>query len=131
MNYLIFLLVIAMCSGLNEGCEVQNQLNPGSALKVNCSSNKIHVEGLHELKFNEKYNITVRELGMGNKIVWRCTLRHGDKVKSSQTIWRAYRGASQMRSGEKRSWIDRVDGIYLEKNDKAKGLEHHWIVAKQ
>ncbi|KAH0896409.1 hypothetical protein HID58_045977 [Brassica napus] len=32
-----------------------------------------------------------------------------------------------MRSGEKRSWIDRVDGIYLEKNDKAKRLEHHWI----
>ncbi|KAG5409033.1 hypothetical protein IGI04_005352 [Brassica rapa subsp. trilocularis] len=135
MNYLIFMLVIAMCSGLNEGCvwcnkntlEVQNQLTPGSILKVNCSSNRKHVEGLRELKFNEKYNIAVSELGIGRRIVWRCTLRHGDKVKSSQTIWRAYRGASQARSGEKRSWIARVDGIYLEKNGKAKGLEHHWI----
>ncbi|CAG7892272.1 unnamed protein product [Brassica rapa] len=125
-----------MCSGLNEGCvwcnkntlEVQNQLTPGSILKVNCSSNRKHVEGLRELKFNEKYNIAVSELGIGRRIVWRCTLRHGDKVKSSQTIWRAYRGASQARSGEKRSWIARVDGIYLEKNGKAKGLEHHWIL---
>ncbi|KAF8083812.1 hypothetical protein N665_0751s0027 [Sinapis alba] len=109
MNYLIFMLVIAMCFDLNVGCiwctsnilEVQNRLNP------------------------------VKELGVGNRIVWRCTLRHGDKVKSSVTIWRAYRGASQARNGEKRSWIARPDGIYLEKNNKVKGLEHHWIVTKQ
>lgn len=138
MNYLIFLLIIAMCSGLNEGCiwcnmntlEVQNQLNQGITLKVNCSSNRNHVEGLHELKFNEKYNISVQEFGMGRRIVWRCTLRFGDKVKSSQTIWRAYRGARESRCGEIRSWIAKVDGIYMEKNFKSEGLRYYWIVTK-
>ncbi|CAN7106652.1 unnamed protein product [Brassica rapa subsp. narinosa] len=44
MNYLIFVLAIAMCFGLNEGIvwvcpmntlEFQNKLNPCSILKVN------------------------------------------------------------------------------------------------
>ncbi|KAL0737446.1 hypothetical protein Bca4012_013656 [Brassica carinata] len=139
MNYFIFMLVIAMCFGLNEGgpecplntLEIQNQLNPDSILKVNCSSNTDLVEPLHEVKFNDKYRIPVREAGQVRRIVWRCLLRHGKKVENFLTIWRAYRGASSYRCGEKRSWIARVDGIYLEKNNKPKGLQHHWIVPKQ
>ncbi|KAF8117522.1 hypothetical protein N665_0009s0046 [Sinapis alba] len=138
MNYLIFMLVIAMCFGLNEGgtscalntLEIQNQLNHGSILKVNCSSNTNIIERLHEVKFNGKYQIPVREKGTAKRIVWRCLLRYGKKVENFITIWRAYRGANLYRCGEKRSWIAKVDGIYLEKNNKAKGLQHHWIVPK-
>ncbi|KAF8108168.1 hypothetical protein N665_0114s0058 [Sinapis alba] len=138
MNYLIFMLVIARCFGLNEGyacdlntLEFQNKLNPGSILKVNCSSNTNIIENLHELKVNDIYQIPVKEFGLGNRIVWRCLLRYGDKVENSQILWHAYRGASMYRCGEKRSWIARVDGIYLEKNNKANGLQHHWMIIKQ
>ncbi|KAF8116064.1 hypothetical protein N665_0023s0042 [Sinapis alba] len=111
--------------------EFQNKLNPSTILNVNCSSNKNEVEPLHEVKFNEKYQIFLRERGPGNRIVWRCLLRHGYKVKKSQIIWRAYRGAQDIRCAQKRSWIARVDGIYLESNFKTKGLQHHWIVNKK
>ncbi|KAF8117306.1 hypothetical protein N665_0011s0030 [Sinapis alba] len=152
MNYLIFMLAIAMCFGLNEGIvcnidnrhlpqcnvgclmntlEIQNKLNPNSILKVNCSSNKNEDDGLHEVKVNDKYQIFLRERGLGSRIVWRCLLRHGHKVENFQIIWRAYRGASGSRCGQKRSWIARVDGIYLEKDSKAKGLQYHWNVTKQ
>ncbi|CDY65453.1 BnaC09g53170D [Brassica napus] len=152
MNYLIFMLVIAMCFSLNKGIvcnidnyhlpqcrkgclmntlEFQNKLNPGSIFKVNCSSNKKEVEDLHEIKFNDKYQIFLKERGVGNIIVWRCLLRHGNKVENSQILWRAYRGAMRHRCGEKRSWISRLDGIYLEKNNKAKGFQHPWVVSKQ
>lgn len=150
MNYLIFMLAIAMCFGLNEGIvcnidnhhlpqcqvagclmntiEIQNKLNPGSILKVNFSSNKTKVDGLHEVKVNDKYQIFLRERGLGSRIVWRCLLRQGDKMENSQTIWRADR---RSRCGKKCSWIARVNGIYLEKNSKTEGLQHHWIVSKQ
>lgn len=95
--------------------EFQNKLNPGSIFKVNCSSNKKEVEDLHEIKFNDKYQFFLKERGVGNRIVWRCLLRHGIKVENSQILWRAYRGAMRHRCGEKRSWIARLDGIYLEK----------------
>ncbi|XP_018454105.2 S-protein homolog 14-like [Raphanus sativus] len=136
MNYLVFMLVIAMCFGLNEGCNVNtlellNQLSPGSILKVNCSSNRNHVEPLQEVKFNGKYRVSVFEKGLGERIVWRCLLRHGNKVENSQTIWRAYRGAREPRCGEIRSWIAKVDGIYMEKNLKSEGLRYHWIVTKK
>ncbi|KAL0737623.1 hypothetical protein Bca4012_013833 [Brassica carinata] len=139
MNYLIFMLVIAMRFGLNQGyygckpntLEFQNKLNPGSILKVNCSSNEGVVENLHELKVNDIYQIPVREFGPGNRIVWRCLLRHGQKVENFQILWRAYRGATLYRCGEIRSWIAKVDGIYLEKNNKTKGFQFYWIVAKQ
>nr|VDD38258.1 unnamed protein product [Brassica oleracea] len=127
-----------MCFGLNEGIsckpntlEFQNKLNPGTILKVNCSTNTNIIERLHEVKVNDIYQILVNEKISPKRIVWRCLLRHGEKVENSQIIWRAYRGARSFRCGEKRSWIARVDGIYLEKNNKAKGLQHHWIVPKQ
>ena len=123
------MLVIAMCFGLNEGqcysniLELQNQLKPNSILKFNCSANHGHVEPLHDVKFNEKYQIVVLERGLGDRIVWRCLLRHGNKMENSRTIWRAYRGASRPRCNEKRSWIARVDGIYMEKNTKPEGSD--------
>ncbi|CAN7015130.1 unnamed protein product [Brassica oleracea var. botrytis] len=72
MSYLIFMLLTAMCFGLNEGIvsgcvmntlEIQNKLNPGSILKVNCSSNKTKADGLREVKVNDKYQIFLRERG--------------------------------------------------------------------
>ncbi|CAH8323321.1 unnamed protein product [Eruca vesicaria subsp. sativa] len=152
MHFLIFTLVIAICFGLNEGIkcnidtrnipecqgssllntlEIQNKLSPGSILKVNCSSNKHEDDGLHEIKVNDKYQIFIRERGPGNRIVWRCTFRYGDKVEHSQIIWHAYRGAATTRTGQKRSWIARFDGIYLEKNNEIQGLKHRWIVTKK
>ncbi|RID60260.1 hypothetical protein BRARA_F03428 [Brassica rapa] len=138
MKYLIFVLVIAMCFGFNEGIsckpntlEFQNKLNPGSILKVNCSTNTNIIEPLHEVKVNGIYQILVNEKISPKRIVWRCLLRYGEKVENSLIMWRAYRGARSFRCGEKRSWIVRIDGIYLEKNNKAKGLQHHWIVPKQ
>lgn len=95
--------------------EIQNKLNPGNILKVNCSSNKKENDRLHEVKFNDKYQIFLRERRPGNRIVWRSLLRHGDKMENSQTIWRAYRRAMQSRCAQKCSWIAGVDGIYLEK----------------
>ncbi|CAH8323267.1 unnamed protein product [Eruca vesicaria subsp. sativa] len=136
MHFLIFTLVIAICFGLNEGAplwntlEIQNKLSSDSILKVNCSSNKDVDDGLHEIKVNDKYQIFIREKGAGNIIVWRCTFRYGDKVEHSQTIWHAYRGAATIRTGQKRSWIARFDGIYLEKNNEIQGFKHHWIVTK-
>ncbi|KAF8083616.1 hypothetical protein N665_0763s0014 [Sinapis alba] len=152
MNYLISILLMSMHFGLNEGIvcnidnrhlpqcrkgcllntlEFQNKLIPGSTLKVNCSSNKKEVEDLHEIKFNDKYQIFLKERGLGNRIVWRCLLQHGHKLKYSQILWRAYRGAMRHRCGEKRAWIARADGIYLEKNDETKGFQHPWFITKQ
>lgn len=147
------MLVIAMFFGLNESMvcnfdnrhlphcqrnkritntlEIQNKLSPDSILKVNCSSNKNEDDGFHEIKFNDKHQIFFQERGVGDRIVWRCTLRHGHKVEHSQTIWRAYRGAAECRYAQKRSWIAIVDGIYLERNNERKGLQHHWIVTKK
>ncbi|KAF8096658.1 hypothetical protein N665_0304s0023 [Sinapis alba] len=136
MNYLI-LLVIAMCFGLNEGkcftniLELQNNLSPGSILKVNCSSNKGDVEPVHQVKLNVRYQIVVLEWGWGDRVVFRCLLRHGRKMEYSQTIWRAYRAAAEYRCGEKRSWIAKADGIYLVRNGEPKGLKYPWVHTKK
>ncbi|CAF1933401.1 unnamed protein product [Brassica napus] len=82
MSYLIFMLAIAMCFGLNEGIvwvcpmntlEFQNKLNPGSILKVNCSPNRNEIDDLHEVKVNDKYQIFLSEI-QEKRIVWRCLL---------------------------------------------------------
>ena len=94
MSYLIFMLAIAMCFGLNEGIvcsidnrnlpqclgvcpmntlEFQNKLNPGSILNVNCSRNRNEVDDLHEVKVNDKYQIFLSEI-QEKRIVWRCLL---------------------------------------------------------
>ncbi|ESQ42297.1 hypothetical protein EUTSA_v10014983mg [Eutrema salsugineum] len=135
MNHLIiFVLSIAMCFGLNEGMmcstgnsqhprcrdvcllntlEIRNELGPDNILMVKCTSNRNEVKELYDE-------------GGGNRIVWRCHLRQGQKMEYFQDIWRAYRGASQSRCGQIRTWIAKPEGIYLVRNNEPKGLKHPW-----
>ncbi|KAF8083617.1 hypothetical protein N665_0763s0014 [Sinapis alba] len=120
MNYLISILLMSMHFGLNEGivCNIDNRHLP------QCRKGCL----LNTLEFQNKL---IPERGLGNRIVWRCLLQHGHKLKYSQILWRAYRGAMRHRCGEKRAWIARADGIYLEKNDETKGFQHPWFITKQ
>ncbi|CAA7025011.1 unnamed protein product [Microthlaspi erraticum] len=145
MNHLIvFLLAIAWCFGLNEGLvcstgnprcnnacllntlEFRNELTPGNILKVNCTSNRNEDKGHHDVTFGNSFRFFVNENG-DNRIVWRCHLRQGPNMEHFLELWRAYRGAYASRCGQLRSWIARVDGVHLLRNDEHKGHQHHWI----
>lgn len=148
MNHLIvFMVVFAMCFGLNEGIvcsrdsinprcggsdcihntlEFRNELSPGSILKVNCTSNRNLAMGLHEVKFKQTYDFNFPESN-NERIVWGCHLRQGKNIEFFQTLWRAYRGAHSRRCAQVRSWIAKDDGIYLERNGVPKGRLHNWI----
>ncbi|KAL1208611.1 putative S-protein4 [Cardamine amara subsp. amara] len=146
-HFIVFVLVIAMCVGLNEGIvcssdsrdprcggsgcihnnlEFRNQLTPGSVLKVNCTSNRNEARGVHEVKFNQAYDFNFPE-SSSIRIVWACHLRYGPKMEYFQTIWRAYRGAFSRRCGQVRSWVAKVDGIYLDRNGVPQGRLHNWV----
>lgn len=150
MNHLIvFMLVIALCFGLNEGLvcgtgnsqhprcnsvcllnilEFRNELAPGSILKVNCTSNRNEAKGHHDVTFDNTYRFFVNENG-DNRIVWRCHLRQGQNMEHFLELWRAYRGAYQSRCGQIRSWVAKVDGVHLVRNHEPKGHQHHWITS--
>ncbi|WZY75416.1 hypothetical protein YC2023_021800 [Brassica napus] len=135
-HFIISVLVIAMCLGLNEsksGCfpntvEFKNQLGPGSVLKVNCTSNTNENKGIRDVKFNEKYQISFNEAGK-ERIVWRCHLRQGDGNHFID-IWRAYRGASRKRCNQIRAYIVKSDAVRLVRNNEPTKQSFVWMLAR-
>lgn len=149
MNHLIiYVLVITMCFGLNEGIvcsnpnnqnprcggagcrlntlELRNELGRGNILKVDCTSNQNKKTGPQVVKFNESYAFSFEEVH-AKRIVWACHLRHGPKGEFYQSIWRAYRGAAKKRCAQIRTWVAKVDGIYLLRNAEPKGHQFVWL----
>ncbi|KAG2310953.1 hypothetical protein Bca52824_022510 [Brassica carinata] len=136
MNHLIiFMLVLAMCSCFKEssGCapgttpntlRFKNQLGGAHVLNVHCSSNRGESKGSKPVLFNEIYSFPVEEKGQG-RIVWKCELRDV-KSRTRVMIWRAYRGASNVRCGEIREYIAELKGVSLMKNNKPAKEFFHW-----
>jgi len=135
MNHLIvFLIVISIYFGLNEswtvvpwGCkdntlEFRNELAPNSILKVNCTS-KDNTISVHDVLFNGKYEFSFGE-HVSKRTIWKCLLRQG---QYHHILWKAYRGASKRRCRQKRTWIAKIDGIYLEKNSGPQTRMHDWF----
>lgn len=138
MNHVILsLLVIFMYFGLNEGgivtiwrckeniLEFRNELVPGSILKVNCTS-KDDITNIHDVVFNSKFELKFGEHAF-KRTIWRCLLRQGPEMEYYNILWRAYRGGATKRCEQKRSWIAKVDGIYLEKNNGPRKRMFDWF----
>ncbi|KAL0729321.1 hypothetical protein Bca4012_025414 [Brassica carinata] len=137
MNHLIiFMLVLAMCFCFKEssGCapgttpntlRFKNQLGPAHVLNVQCWSNRDESKGLNHVLFNTQYSFPVEEKGKG-RIVWKCELRDV-KSRTHVIIWRAYRGAANVRCGEIREYIAELKGISLVRNNKPAKEFFRWV----
>lgn len=136
-NLIVFMLVTSMYFGLNEGwtvvpfgcekntLEFRNELVPGNILKVNCTS-KDDITAIHDVVFNGKCAFRFGEHAF-KRTIWKCLLRQGPKMEYYHLLWRAYRGASKRRCRQIRSWIAKVDGIYLEKNNGTRKRMFDWV----
>lgn len=124
MNHLIVFIMsfLSMYFCLNEAeffCDesilaFQNELKPGSILKVNCisKSDKTEVRDVAFMKITEwRFNENPFD-----RTIWKCLLWQGPNMQNHHILWRAYRGGSTRRCGQIRRWIAKLDGIYLEGN---------------
>ncbi|KAG7589610.1 Plant self-incompatibility S1 [Arabidopsis suecica] len=131
-QFIVFMLVILMYFCMNEGAQgnilrLKNELNPGSILKVNCTS-KSDITGVHDVTFNSYAEWSFGEHET-SRTIWRCLLRQGPKMEFHHILWRAYRGARFTRNNQIRLWIAKVDGIYLEKNNGPRKRMYDWYKA--
>ncbi|KAJ4880815.1 Plant self-incompatibility S1 protein [Raphanus sativus] len=112
-----------MCSCFKEssGCapgttpntlRFRNKLGAGHVLNVHCSSNRGESKDRQYVLFNAEYSFPVEEKGQG-RIVWRCEL-NDPKSRTRIMIWRAYRGAANVRCGEIREYIAELKGGTIE-----------------
>ncbi|CAA7045739.1 unnamed protein product [Microthlaspi erraticum] len=124
MNTLtIFVLVIAMCVGLNEaGCahnrvEIHNQLGPGEYLEISCGGPTRTV--MHTLQFNDPpLVITFHDVGWPHITKWKCQLMHGFNLATYYDV-QVYRSVSAIKKcGQFRSWIAKPDGIWFTRDHR-------------